>query len=484
MWKRTAIATATATATAWRLQVARRVSSSSPSPLPFQPRSQPRQGRPVGSDPLFLRLSEGGSVGDVMEAWLREKKPTSEDYLFSLVREFRRYGSHSLALQLIDWMDQRGMSMTPGTHAVRLDLIAYVKGMEEAEDYFSSLPPQYKTKHTYGALLYACVRLKLVEKSLSLFSKMQDLNLVTATLPYNNLLSLFLNQNQPHKVPELFAEMKTKGISPDTYSYSMLARSYVLMNDADSFEERVVKEVRELGDHVPSKADWNLYATFASVYVSFGKFEQAELELKKLEERMNKTERKPYQILITSYAGTGNKEGVIRIWESLKKQFPKTTHGSYIIFLNALSKFDDIDAIKRCFKNWESEVESGTLSFYIRIPNAVIGVYLKNDMLAEAQVVGESCVAKGHVDSRTVDLFLEYYLKNSKLDLAWYWFDKGVELGKKGKWKPEEEIINAFVKYFEESADRSDQYELFREKLKEINSTGVEIKDNEVTDIA
>lgn len=182
--------------------------------------------------------------------------------------------------------------------------------------------------------------------------------------------------------------------------------------------------------------------------------------------------------------GTGNKEEVNRIWESLKKQFPKTSNGSYLMMLLALSKLDDIDAIKRCFKNWESEVESGTLSFYIRIPNAVIRAYLKNNMLAEAQVLGESCVAKGHVDSRTVDLFLEYYLKNSKLDLAWNWFEKGVELGKKGMWKPEEEIINAFVKYFEESADRSDQYELFREKLKEINSTGVEIKDNEVTDIA
>ena len=63
------------------------------------------------------------------------------------------------------------------------------------------------------------------------------------------------------------------------------------MNDVDSFEERVVNEVRELDDHVPLKADWNLYATFASVYVSFRKFEQAELELKKLEEKMNKTER-------------------------------------------------------------------------------------------------------------------------------------------------------------------------------------------------
>lgn len=153
------------------------------------------------------------------------------------------------------------------------------------------------------------------------------------------------------------------------------------------------------------------------------------------------------------------------------------------MMLLALTKLDDIDAIKKCFKNWQSKTESGSLSFNVRIPNTVIGAYLKKDMLAEAQVVGDSCVAKGHADSKTVDLFLEYYLKGSKLDLAWNWFEKGVELGKEGKWKPSEEMVNAFVKYFEESVDRSDQYKLFREKLKEIDSAAVEIKEDEVTAI-
>lgn len=152
--------------------------------------------------------------------------------------------------------------------------------------------------------------------------------------------------------------------------------------------------------------------------------------------------------------------------------------------LLALAKLDDIDAIRRCFKNWQSETERGTLSFYVRIPNSVIASYLKKDMLAEAQVVGESCVAKGHADSKTVDLFMEYYLKDSKLDLAWNWFERGVELGMKGKWKPSEEVINAFVKYFEESVDRCDQYKLFREKLKELDSAAVEVKENEDTVIA
>jgi hypothetical protein len=152
--------------------------------------------------------------------------------------------------------------------------------------------------------------------------------------------------------------------------------------------------------------------------------------------------------------------------------------------LLALTKLDDIDAIIKCFTNWQNETEKGTLSFYVRIPNTVISAYLKKDMLTEAQVVGESCVAKGQADSKTIDLFLEYYLNNSMLDLAWNWFEKGVELGREGKWRPSEEMINAFVRYFEDSGDRGDQYKLFREKLKEIVSTGVEIKENVATAVA
>lgn len=295
-------------AIAWRLQAARRlcaVASSSPSPSP-----SPRHSRPFGpsrpppaSDPLFRRLSRReGSVGEVMEAWLREKKPTSQEQLFSFVKEFRRYGEHSRSLQLFDWMVLRGMPFTPGAHAVRIDLLAKTQGIQHAEDYFSSLPPHAKTMPTYGALLTSYVQSRMEDKSLSLFSQMRDLNFLTAPLPYNNLMTLYMTLDQPHKIPELFAQMEaTDSISPDSYSYSMLARSYGLMHYADCFE-RVVREVRE-GPATKFKADWNLHATFASIYISFGKFEQAELELKSLEEKINKSSRNPYHFLITHYAG-------------------------------------------------------------------------------------------------------------------------------------------------------------------------------------
>jgi pentatricopeptide repeat protein len=236
-----------------------------------------------------------------MKAWLLERKPTSQGQLFSFVKEFRRFGQHSRALHLFDWMAHRGMPLFPGSQAIRLDLLAKAKGIEEAEHYFSSLAPHPKT---YGAMLTCYVHSRLEDNSLSLFSRMRHLNFLTATLPYNNLMSLYLSLGQPHKIPDLFCQMQSSahGISPDSYSYSMLARSYHLMGDAESFD-RIVTEVTE---HPSSdfKLDWNLHATFAAIYISFGKLDQAESQLKHLEDKMNKTDRNPYHFLITHYAGT------------------------------------------------------------------------------------------------------------------------------------------------------------------------------------
>lgn len=234
-----------------------------------------------------------------MAAWLRERRPTSQAQLFSFVKELRRFGHHSRALLLFDWMARRGMPLSPGAHAVRLDLLARAAGAPEAHRYFSSLPPHPKT---HGAMLAAFVHCRMEPQSLSLFACMRRLGFLSSPLPYNQLMSLHLSLDQPRKVPDLFRHMlSADAISPDSYSYSMLARSYALLRDPDSFD-RVVAEASAAP---PSgfEPDWNLHATFAFVYISLGKLEQAESQLRSLEEKMNKADRNPYHFLITHYAG-------------------------------------------------------------------------------------------------------------------------------------------------------------------------------------
>lgn len=46
-------------------------------------------------------------------------------------------------MQLMDWMvNARGMNMSHTNHAIRLELIYKVRGLEAAENYFANLPYQ------------------------------------------------------------------------------------------------------------------------------------------------------------------------------------------------------------------------------------------------------------------------------------------------------------------------------------------------------
>jgi pentatricopeptide repeat protein len=106
---------------------------------------------------------------------------------------------NSLFWQLMDWMvHTKGMNMSYTNHAIRLDLIYKVRGIEAAEKYFDGLPDPAKNHRTYGALLNCYCSSKKEEKATDIYRKMDELGISSSTLPINNLMSLYMKLGQ-HK---------------------------------------------------------------------------------------------------------------------------------------------------------------------------------------------------------------------------------------------------------------------------------------------
>ena len=167
---------------------------------------------------------------------------------------------HVVCLQLIDWMEARGAYLLPGDHALRLDLVCKVNGLEAAEEYFLSLPDMHKSVKTYSSLLN-CYAEHKPEKGLELYEKMRTMNIVPNTLVYKNLMSLYLKAGQPEKVLSTFEEMRESGISANNFTYFTLIESYIRMNDLEA-AEKVLEELEKV-----APVHWSLYTLMANNYI-------------------------------------------------------------------------------------------------------------------------------------------------------------------------------------------------------------------------
>ncbi|KAK8913781.1 Pentatricopeptide repeat-containing protein [Platanthera zijinensis] len=339
-----------------------------------------------------------------------------------------------------------GMNLSHTNLAICLDLICKVRGIESAEQFFDTLPGPAKNERTFGSLLNCYCSEKLAEKANSLFEKMKDLDMASSTLALNNLMAMYQKLGQHEKVVSAFHNFKSSNVAPDNLSYCILMNSYASVGEIEAVEG-VLKEMEDNDEVV---VQWNAYSTLAAIYNYAAMHKKAESALKKLESLNDGSERELFHYLISLYAGAGNLEEVRRVWKLQKTTFTEQTNRSYLTMLHALNKFDDIEGMKRCFEEWESVV----VAYDLKIPNLLIAAYLRNDMEGEAALVLEKAKAKNlSPDSRTCQLFMDYYLKNGKIHLAARYCEAASKLKEAGEWKLDGEKMDMFLKHFEEAGD-------------------------------
>ncbi|XP_022869389.1 pentatricopeptide repeat-containing protein At1g02370, mitochondrial-like [Olea europaea var. sylvestris] len=192
-------------------------------------------------------------------------------------------------------MKVRKINFSLRDYAVHLDLIGKVNGIAAAESYFEGLLPAAKNHRTYGVLLNSYCVEKMADKAVGLFEKMDEMNMISKVLPFNNLMSLYMRSEKPEGVLLLREEMKKRDIQPDTFTYTILMHSYSRLNDIEG-AERVFEEIKRENAKV---CDWTTYSNLAVLYVKAGLHEKTELALKMLEQEMGPRNCEAYHFLIS-----------------------------------------------------------------------------------------------------------------------------------------------------------------------------------------
>ncbi|XP_060668470.1 pentatricopeptide repeat-containing protein At2g20710, mitochondrial-like isoform X1 [Ziziphus jujuba] len=363
-----------------------------------------RQISPIGDPKL--------SVVPVLDKWVQDGQNVNKSHLVSVIKELRYFGRYKHALEISMWMtDKRYFQLTYGDVAIRLDLIAKVHGVEQAENYFNNVPRQLKSLQIYNALLNCYAHEELVEKAEALMQQMKDMGLARSILAYNALLNLYLKTGSYEKMGNLLHEMEEKGISNDKCTYAIQIGAYAANSDMEGIDKILSRMETD-----PQVMDWNTYSTAANGCIKAGLVDKALLMLKKSEELILTSRRKSegFQHILTQYAAIGKKDEVLRLWELYGKQC-KVYNRGYISMITSLLKFDDIESAEKIFKEWESQ----DLNYDNRIPNPLISACCSIGLFEKAESLLKRVIEKGgKPNSRTWHYLATGYFKHNQMQKA------------------------------------------------------------------
>lgn len=387
---------------------------------------------------------EMGSAS-VLNQWENEGKRLTKWELCRVVKELRKFKRFKMALEVYEWMNNRGerFRLSSSDAAIQLDLIAKVCGVSSAEDYFSRLPDTLKDKRIYGALLNAYVQAKMRDKAEILIEKLRNKGYATTPLPFNVMMTLYMNLKELDKVQSMISEMMNKNIQLDIYSYN------IWLSSCES-TERMEQVFEQMKLERTINPNWTTFSTMATMYIKLGQFEKAEECLKKVESRITNRDRMPYHYLISLYGSTGNKAEVYRVWNIYKSKFPNIPNLGYHALISSLVRVGDLEGAEKIYEEWLS-VKS---SYDPRIGNLLLGCYVKEGFLEKAEGFLDHMIeAGGKPNSTTWEILAEGNTGVKKISDALSCFKRAVLAEGSNGWKPKPVNLSAFLDLCEEEAD-------------------------------
>ncbi|KAF1898893.1 hypothetical protein Lal_00019014 [Lupinus albus] len=404
------------------------------------------------SDSLFIRISRAGDpnipITLILNQWIQEGRHVIHSELQFFIKQLRSYRRFNHALQISEWMSSEGnLHLLTGDIAIRLDLIAKVHGLDQAEKYFDSISDASRDFKVYGALLNCYAQHKSVEKAEAIMQKIKENASKQATdlvVSYNVMLKLYARVGDHEKFDNLKQEMISKNIY-DIFTLRNWLNAYVTAKDINGMEKLLMQME---ADPVVT-VDWLTYSIAANCYIKADQFDKSNAMLKKSEQLVNgKIRRNAYESLLTMYAAIGQKDDVYRVW-NMCRNLNRSQNSSYVCMLSALAKLNDIDGAEKILEEWES----GNTCFDIRIPNVMVSAYCKNGLMEKAQAYIERLLKGGNeLNGSTWNRLAHGYCKCNDMDNAVQTLKKAILAGTPG-WKPYLSTLAACIDHVKEKGN-------------------------------
>ncbi|KAF6136481.1 hypothetical protein GIB67_035040 [Kingdonia uniflora] len=382
------------------------------------------------------------SLIPILDKWDKENKGMTKFDLKGLIYKLRGRSRFTQALEVSEWVDKKGVfRFLPGDHAVQLDLIARVRGLDSAESYFCNLSDEDKTQKIYGTLCNCYRREGLTDKYMSLRQKMKEMGFVSTLLDYKNLMSFYASSNEHEKVHEVFSQMKDSGVSPDSFSYEVCINSYGGRSDVDGME-RLLEEIENRTD---ISMKWRTYSVMANNYIKLGLSAKAVAMLKKQEEKLNSKDGVGYNYLMSAYGRLGNKTELMRVWELVKVTFKGYKSRDYATIVGAYARLGELEEAEKLLKEWASSITK----YDFQVANVILMRYIERGLIERAETVLQDLVTTVMFSSpASWAILASGYEQKDEMENATRCMKNALQQHESGKWwLPDAKLIGLILSW-------------------------------------
>lgn len=321
------------------------------------------------------------SATNVLQRWIGDGNLVRASELRHISKELRKSQRYKHALEISEWMvTHEEFKLSDSDHAVRIDLMTKVFGIDAAERYFQALPLSSKTSETYTALLHSYAAAKMTEKAEAFYESIKESNISFNALTYNEMMTMYMSIGQPEKVYSVIEELKQQKVSPDLFTYNLWISSCASTMDIDG----VRKILHEMGCDSGCNEGWLRYINLTNIYVRLGHLVNSEPNSLVEANKGIITQREwiTYDFLIILQAGMGNKDRIDQIWKSLRLTSQKMTSRNYVCVLSSYLILGQLKEVGDIIDQWK---QSTAMNFDLGICNKLLDAFSEIGLVDKAE---------------------------------------------------------------------------------------------------
>ncbi|KAG8052582.1 hypothetical protein GUJ93_ZPchr0001g30096 [Zizania palustris] len=390
---------------------------------------------------LLKALLDGPRNGatEAVKKWLNDGNTVDRSDIFNTIFNLRKRKLFIKALQLLEYLEEsKLLDFGERDYASRLDLVAKVHGVHNAEKYIEDIPASHRSEVVYRTLLANYVVASNVRKAEQVFNKMKDLGFPVTIFCCNQLLLLYKRVDKK-KIGDVLTMMEKENVKPSLFTYKLLVDIKGSARDIEDME-KVIQTMQDDG----IEPDLTIQATIAKHYIFGGHREKAEKILEQIEGDDIKENRAACKFVLPLYAFLGKNTEAERIWKICEAN---ASLGECMSAIQAFGKLGDVEKAEEIFDNSFKSWKKLSSKFY----NAMLTVYAHKNLFDKgkelAKRMGDGAC---RIDPLTLDSLVKLHVDAGQVEKADFILRK---LARQNKIKP---LYNTYLTLLDSYSKKGD----------------------------
>ncbi|KAF5194380.1 Pentatricopeptide repeat-containing protein [Thalictrum thalictroides] len=354
-----------------------------------------------------LMAATRNSLDSELNKWDEEGKPLGRSEISLAMLNLRKRRWYGKALQFSEWLESKDkITYAERDYASRLDLIAKVRGLQQAEKYIKGIPESFRGEVIYRTLLANCVTASNLKKAEEVYNKMRDMEFELTAFSCNQLLLLYKKLDKK-KLADVLLFMEKENIKPNLFTYKVLIDAKGQANDIGGMEQ-LLETMKEQG----FEPDISTHSTVARHYVYGGFNDKAEAVLKDMEGSDLKKNRGACRSLLLLYADLGKADEVDRVWKVCD---PNPRMDECLAAIEAWGKLGKIEEAEAVFNKMTKIWKNPSAKHF----TTLLQVYANNKMLMKGKDLAKRMHECGcRIGPWTWDALVKLYVQAGEVEKA------------------------------------------------------------------